>query len=110
MYVICCWSLTITDDLTGPFELTKLSAQVSVLMAERNVKTSVTDPLSRPEIAKSYQNKGTFQTAREIIRNRGLAGLYSGFSLHLCMHVRSSWRTTLTWLQYEIRSVPQSTL
>ena len=64
----------------GPFELTKLSAQVSVLMAERN--TSLSDPTGRA-VAASYQNKGTFKTAKNIVKLRGIGGLYSGFNLHL---------------------------
>ena len=60
-----------------PFELTKLSAQLSVLMANRNT-TSVDDPIRR-----SYEQKGTFKTAQNIVRHRGVLGLYSGFHLHL---------------------------
>lgn len=71
-----------TDSLKGPFELTKLSAQLSVVMAARS-NSSITDPVKSKKVAASYQNKGTFQTARNIVRNRGIAGLYSGFSLHL---------------------------
>jgi hypothetical protein len=67
-------------DSQGPFELTKLSAQVSVLMAERN--TSLSDASGRA-VAASYQNKGTFKTAKNIIKHRGIGGLYSGFNLHL---------------------------
>ena len=67
-------------DSQGPFELTKLSAQVSVLMAERN--TSLSDANGRA-VAASYQNKGTFNTAKNIIKHRGIGGLYSGFNLHL---------------------------
>ena len=67
-------------DSQGPFELTKLSAQVSVLMAERN--TSLSDANGRA-VAASYQNKGTFKTAKNIIKHRGIGGLYSGFNLHL---------------------------
>ena len=62
---------------SGPFELTKLSAQISVLMANKS-STSVDDPVGR-----SYQQKGTFATAKNIVLHRGLGGLYSGFSLHL---------------------------
>ena len=62
----------------GPFELTKLSAQISVLMA-KSATSSVDDP-----IRMSYQQKGTFKTAKNIVMNRGFAGLYSGYSLHLC--------------------------
>jgi hypothetical protein len=66
----------------GPFELTKLSAQVSVLMAERN--NSHSDPTGSRAVAASYQNKGTFKTAKNIVKHRGISGLYSGFNLHLC--------------------------
>jgi hypothetical protein len=53
-------------------------------MADRN-KSSVSDPsVSTREVAASYQNKGTFQTAKNIVKHRGFAGLYSGFKLHLC--------------------------
>lgn len=67
--------------LACPFELTKLSAQVSVLLAERttNCKRS-------REVAKSYQNKGTLKTMANIIKHRGVLGLYTGFQLHLCKH------------------------
>ena len=41
--------------------------------------TNVDDPLRG-----SYQKKGTFRTAMSIVSNRGVGGLYSGFSLHLC--------------------------
>ncbi len=62
---------------TGPFELTKLSAQISVLMA-KSTTSSMDDP-----VRGSYQRKGTFRTAKSIVLNRGVGGLYSGFSLHL---------------------------
>lgn len=71
--------LTITL-FTGPFELTKLSAQVSVLLADKK-------NCPRPEshaIAASYQNKGTLKTLGNIIKHRGFMGLYTGFKLHLC--------------------------
>ena len=64
--------------------MTKLSAQVSVLMAEsQRHRSSVSDPLNGKEVAASYQNKGTLQTAKNIVKHRGFAGLYSGFGLHL---------------------------
>lgn len=66
---------------TGPFELTKLSAQVSVLLADG--KRANGDVSGRRSTAASYQNKGTFKTAKNIIKNRGIAGMYSGFNLHL---------------------------
>jgi len=78
-----------------PFELTKLSAQVSVLMADRG-GSSVSDPRTR--VAASYQNKGTFKTAKNIIKHRGIGGLYSGFNLHL---LRDTLGTGLYFMTYE---------
>jgi hypothetical protein len=69
----------------GPFELTKLSAQISVLMADTKDSDHKNDA-----IRKSYQNLGTLRTARKLVENRGYMGLYSGFHLHLrelnCLH------------------------
>ena len=66
--------------LACPFELTKLSAQVSVLLAERGVTNG-----GSHAVAASYQNKGTLRTMANIIKHRGMLGLYTGFKLHLCM-------------------------
>ena len=63
----------------GPFELTKLSAQISTLMAKSNT-SSMDDPTN---VRQSYQQKGTFKMAKSIVAHRGFLGLYSGFSLHL---------------------------
>jgi hypothetical protein len=63
----------------GPFELSKLSAQVSVLLAN---KQNCPEPKSQ-EIAASYQNKGTLKTMKNIVKHRGITGLYTGFKLHL---------------------------
>lgn len=68
---------TNSDNIAGPFELTKLSAQISVLMAKSNT-SSIDDPVRR-----SYQQKGTFKTAKNIVLHRGISGLYSGFNYHL---------------------------
>lgn len=66
--------------LACPFELTKLSAQVSVLLAER-----ARDCKRSHAVATSYQNKGTLRTMANIIKHRGSFGLYTGFRLHLCL-------------------------
>jgi hypothetical protein len=63
-----------------PFELTKLSAQVSVLLSERK---HCPDPKCHA-VAASYQNKGTFKTLANNVRHRGFTGLYTGFNMHLC--------------------------
>lgn len=66
--------------LAGPFELTKLSAQVSVLLAD---KKNCPEPKSYA-VAASYQNKGTLKTLGNLVKHRGFTGLYTGFNLHLC--------------------------
>ena len=50
-------------------------------MAKTNT-TSVDDPIRR-----SYQQLGTFKTAKNIVKHRGVMGLYSGFHLHLCERI-----------------------
>ena len=75
-----------------PFELTKLSSQISVLMASHST-SSVDDPIRR-----SYEQKGTFQTARQIVIQRGFRGLYSGFQLHL---MRDTIGTAIYFTTYE---------
>ncbi|KAK6583281.1 hypothetical protein PZA11_004357 [Diplocarpon coronariae] len=80
-----------------PFELTKLSAQVSVLMAHRKA-SSVSEPSTGRLVAASYQNKGTFKTAKNIVKHRGFAGLYSGFNLHL---LRDTLGTSIYFMTYE---------
>ncbi|EEY17566.1 mitochondrial carrier protein [Verticillium alfalfae VaMs.102] len=67
-----------------PFELTKLSAQVSVLLSDQKKLAEANCRVSNGHaVAASYQNKGTFKTMRNIIRHRGIFGLYTGFNLHL---------------------------
>ncbi|RYP52374.1 hypothetical protein DL769_010686 [Monosporascus sp. CRB-8-3] len=76
-----------------PFELTKLSAQVSVLMAnQKNV-----DP-KKQAIALSYHNKGTFKTLANIVRHRGFTGMYTGLNLHL---LRDTLGTGIYFATYE---------
>ncbi|KAK4038704.1 mitochondrial carrier domain-containing protein [Parachaetomium inaequale] len=77
-----------------PFELTKLSAQVSVLMAD---KKNCPKPGSHA-IAASYQNKGTLKTLGNIIKHRGFGGLYTGFRLHL---MRDTLGTATYFMTYE---------
>lgn len=89
MYSIACFGAAgatagaVVPILACPFELSKLSSQVSVLLAERGgaKKKSAT-------IAQSYQNKGTMRTMATIIKHRGILGLYTGFRLHQCKSTR----------------------
>ncbi|PKS12144.1 hypothetical protein jhhlp_001442 [Lomentospora prolificans] len=81
--------------LACPFELTKLSAQVSVLLTQ-NKGNNICD--QRRAVAASYQNKGTLKTMATIIKHRGFMGLYTGFNLHL---LRDTLGTAIYFAVYE---------
>ena len=98
--------LALLTSSSGPFELTKLSAQVSVLMADRN-SSSISEPTHGRAVAATYQNKGTFKTAKNIVKHRGFAGLYSGFKLHLRRYIYSERLDSIDMYQSEIRWVPR---
>ncbi|KAM0745049.1 hypothetical protein ACQRIT_000433 [Beauveria bassiana] len=99
MYSIACFGAAgatagaVIPILACPFELSKLSSQVSVLLAERGgaKKKSAT-------IAQSYQNKGTMRTMATIIKHRGILGLYTGFRLH---QLRDTVGTGIYFMVYE---------
>ncbi|KAK1832199.1 putative mitochondrial carrier protein [Podospora conica] len=77
-----------------PFELAKLSAQVSVLMADKK-------NCPRPEmhkVAASYQSKGTLKTMANIVKHRGYTGLWTGLPFHL---MRDTLGTATYFVTYE---------
>ncbi|KAF1983038.1 mitochondrial carrier [Aulographum hederae CBS 113979] len=77
-----------------PFELTKLSAQISVAMSNRNTHSS-----GDQRIISSYRQQGTLSTARALVRNRGFfPGLYAGFHYHL---LRDTIGTGVYFMTYE---------
>lgn len=77
-----------------PFELTKLSAQVSVLLSE---KKHCPDEKSHA-VAATYRDKGTFRTMANIVKHRGFAGLYTGLTMHI---LRDSIGTGIYFGTYE---------
>lgn len=85
MYSIACFGAAgatagaVIPILACPFELSKLSSQVAVLLAERGGAKK-----QSADIARSYQNKGTLRTMATIVKHRGVLGLYTGFRLHQC--------------------------
>ncbi|KAG6005027.1 hypothetical protein E4U21_000542 [Claviceps maximensis] len=99
LYSVACFGAagatagSIITFIACPFELTKLSAQVSVLLADR----AGTCQKSRA-VASSYQNKGTLRTMANIIKHRGVLGLYTGFQLHL---LRDTLGTGIYFMVYE---------
>ncbi|KAK9381008.1 mitochondrial carrier domain-containing protein [Kockiozyma suomiensis] len=76
-----------------PFEFTKLSTQIEMLMARAAVTGS-------PDAAKApvSQPKGALESAKEIVRRRGILGLYSGFKYHFA---RDALGTSLYFSVYE---------
>lgn len=78
----------------GPFELTKLSAQIAVLM-EKGVDGSGG---STKNNTIKQKTPGTLGTARFIMKQRGFRGLYSGFHLHL---TRDTIGTAIYFMTYE---------
>ena len=67
--------------LSAPFEITKIAAQTSGMMAKGS-QSSMSDALKDP-IKSSYQQKGTIKTALNILKIRGFLGLYAGFRIHI---------------------------
>ena len=65
----------------APFEITKIAAQTSEMMAKGN-RSSMSDALKDP-IKSSYQQKGTIKTAMNILKLHGFFGLYAGFRIHI---------------------------
>lgn len=79
---------TCTDHLIGPFELIKLNAQLAGKMAR---ETNLSD---RPAPIHDIRG-GAFRTAQQLLRERGIRGLYCGYRLHLGKlgrHSPSFWK------------------
>lgn len=91
MSTITCFGLagatagSIVTVLACPFELTKLHAQLAGKMAREQGK----DKVVRTDL---------WGTARRLIRDRGLPGLYCGYRLHL---VRDTIGTSIYFMTYE---------
>ncbi|KAJ4155009.1 hypothetical protein LMH87_000275 [Akanthomyces muscarius] len=99
MYSIACFGAAgatagaVIPILACPFELSKLSSQVAVLLAERGGAKK-----QSAAIAQSYQNKGTLRTMATIVKHRGVLGLYTGFRLH---QLRDTIGTGIYFMVYE---------
>ncbi|KAI5813393.1 mitochondrial carrier domain-containing protein [Pyronema omphalodes] len=76
-----------------PFEFTKLSAQIELLM-QRSRRSSLDDPSH----IRQYKRKGTFGQAIAIVKARGPLGLYSGFHYHF---LRDTLGTAMYFTFYE---------
>ena len=80
--------------LSCPFELTKLNEQLAGKEARQRVMTSN----SGRAVTASSSKAGSWHTARRLVRDRGFAGLYSGYRLHL---LRDTIGTSIYFITYE---------
>ncbi|KAF2155640.1 mitochondrial carrier [Myriangium duriaei CBS 260.36] len=92
MSTVTCFGLagatagSIVTVLACPFELTKLRAQLAGKMAREQGKS------------KKEFRTDAWGTARQLIKDRGIAGLYCGYRLHL---VRDTIGTSIYFMTYE---------
>ncbi|KAI5198125.1 hypothetical protein E4T39_06945 [Aureobasidium subglaciale] len=86
------WSYGLdANSYEGPFELIKLNAQLAGKM-KREV-----NPSDRPQPISDLRT-GAFRTAQQLVRDRGIRGLYCGYRLHL---VRDTIGTAIYFGTYE---------
>lgn len=83
-----------------PFELTKLSTQIDMLMAKSRMANS---PASLAAPVAEYTPKGTLSAAQSILRHRGWRGLYSGLSYHIA---RDGLGVSIYFTVYEVNPSP----
>jgi solute carrier family 25 (mitochondrial carnitine/acylcarnitine transporter), member 20/29 len=76
-----------------PAELTKNAQQLAKVIANQPHTPGIDK-----DIVSSYQKKGTFATALQLVKHRGLLGLYSGVSYHL---LRDTTGTASYFMTYE---------
>ncbi|KAK3071202.1 hypothetical protein LTR53_009052 [Teratosphaeriaceae sp. CCFEE 6253] len=100
LYTFACFggagavSGAVITTLSCPFELTKLSEQLAGKMAREASALDKAGKVIKPSAAKS----GSWNTARRLVRDRGLRGLYCGYHLHL---LRDTVGTAIYFTTYE---------
>ena len=82
--------------LSCPFELTKLNEQLAGKEARKRVMAYESGPKSASPL--THVKTGSWATARRLVRDRGFAGLYSGYRLHL---LRDTIGTSIYFMTYE---------
>lgn len=82
--------------LSCPFELTKLNEQLAGKEARQRALPSNSAMSSSAQT--SSLRAGSLATARRLVRDRGFAGLYSGYRLHL---LRDTIGTCIYFMTYE---------
>ncbi|RMY62806.1 hypothetical protein D0863_10822 [Hortaea werneckii] len=80
--------------LSCPFELTKLNEQLAGKVAREAQSKTGQNPSSIVDV----KSGGSWNTARRLIRDRGVLGLYAGYRLHL---LRDTIGTAIYFTTYE---------
>ncbi|RMZ00535.1 hypothetical protein D0864_03704 [Hortaea werneckii] len=80
--------------LSCPFELTKLNEQLAGKVAREAQSKSGQNPSTIVDV----KSGGSWNTARRLIRDRGVLGLYAGYRLHL---LRDTIGTAIYFTTYE---------
>ncbi|KAK0263279.1 hypothetical protein LTR91_000836 [Friedmanniomyces endolithicus] len=103
LYTFACFggagavSGAVITTLSCPFELTKLSEQLAGKMAREAKAVDSTGQRVNPASALNVKT-GSWNTARRLVRDRGLRGLYCGYHLHL---LRDTIGTAIYFTTYE---------
>ncbi|KAF2159774.1 hypothetical protein M409DRAFT_70821 [Zasmidium cellare ATCC 36951] len=97
---VACFGLSgavagaVITTISCPFELTKLNEQLAGKVArEAALRNS-----SKYNPAADLKSGGSMATARRLVRDRGLQGLYAGYRLHL---LRDTIGTSIYFITYE---------
>ncbi|RMY48755.1 hypothetical protein D0865_07901 [Hortaea werneckii] len=87
--------------LSCPFELTKLNEQLAGKVAREAQSKSGSNPKGagqNPSPIVDVKSGGSWNTARRLVRDRGVLGLYAGYRLHL---LRDTIGTAIYFTTYE---------
>lgn len=96
---VACFGLSgaaagaVITTVSCPFELTKLNEQLAGKVAREAAMKRGT-PINKVDL----KNGGSWATARRLVRDRGLQGLYAGYRLHL---LRDTIGTSIYFITYE---------
>lgn len=108
LYTLACFSSAgavagaFITTISCPFELTKLNEQLAgKMLREANLAKEAAIKAGKPPPpppAVDLHKTGSMHTARRLISERGISGLYSGYRLHL---LRDTIGTAIYFMTYE---------
>ena len=84
--------------ISCPFELTKLNEQLAGKMAREPAAKGVVGQTGTPSNTFDVKTGGSIATAKRLVTERGLKGLYAGYRLHL---LRDTVGTSIYFMTYE---------